>query len=76
MTRRSEIERLLREVREQTRSREDGLDDLLNEKSGRRELKAYIGVDFDAFPLPEELPECPDADAHPGCEHLLLRRSR
>lgn len=26
--------------------------------------------------LPEEIPECPDADAYPGCEHLLLRRSR
>lgn len=26
--------------------------------------------------LPEEIPECPNADAYPGCEHLLLRRSR
>ena len=24
--------------------------------------------------FPGEIPECPDADAHPGCEHLLLRR--
>lgn len=24
--------------------------------------------------LPEEIPECSDADAHPGCKHLLLRR--
>jgi len=24
--------------------------------------------------LPSELPECPDADAYPGCEHLLLRK--
>lgn len=24
--------------------------------------------------LPEEIPECPDADAHPGCEHLLIRK--
>jgi hypothetical protein len=26
--------------------------------------------------LPGEIPECPDADAHPGCEHVLLRCSR
>lgn len=25
--------------------------------------------------LPEEIPECPVADAYPGCEHLLLRQS-
>jgi hypothetical protein len=24
--------------------------------------------------LPSELLECPDADAYPGCEHLLLRK--
>lgn len=27
------------------------------------------------FVLPEEIPQCPDADAHPGREHLLLRHS-
>lgn len=26
--------------------------------------------------LPSDLPECPVADGYPGCEHLLLRRSR
>lgn len=26
--------------------------------------------------LPEEIPECPDADGYPRCEHLLLRQSR
>lgn len=57
MTRRSEIERLLREVREQARGRDDDLDDLLSEEGGRRELKAYVGVDFDAFPLPEDARE-------------------
>jgi hypothetical protein len=24
--------------------------------------------------LPSELPECPDVDAHPGCEHVLLQK--
>jgi hypothetical protein len=24
--------------------------------------------------LPEEIPECPDADTHAGCEHLLIRK--
>jgi hypothetical protein len=57
MTRRSEIERLLREVREQAFGRDDDLDDLLSEEGGQRELKAYAGVDFDAFPLPEDARE-------------------
>lgn len=57
MTRRSEIERLLREVREQARGRDNDLDDLLSEEGGQRELKAYVGVDFDAFPLPEDARE-------------------
>lgn len=57
MTRRSEIERLLREVREQALGREDDLDDLLSEDGGRHELKVYVGVDFDTFPLPEDARE-------------------
>lgn len=24
--------------------------------------------------VPEEIPECPRADAHPGCEQLLIRK--
>lgn len=65
MTRRSEIERLLREVREQARGRDDDLDNLLNEEGGRRELKAYVGVDFDAFPLPEDVRERVKEAIHP-----------
>lgn len=57
MTRRSEIEHLLREVREQALGRDDDLDDLLSEEGARRELKGYVGVDFDAFPLPEDARE-------------------
>lgn len=26
--------------------------------------------------LPEEIPECPAADAYPGCEHLLVKPER
>lgn len=66
MTRRSEIERLLREVREQARDGDDDLDDLLSEEGSRRELKAYVGVDFDAFPLPEDARERVEEAIQPG----------
>lgn len=66
MTRRSEIERLLREVREQARGRDDDLDDLLSEEGGRGELKAYVGVDFDAFLRPEDARERIEQAIQPG----------
>lgn len=66
MTRRSEIERLLREVREQARGQDDDLDDLLSEDGAQRELKAYVGVDFDAFPLPDDARERVQQAIQPG----------
>lgn len=51
MTRKRKIERMLREVREQATG-ESGPDGL-----GPREVKAYAGVDFDAFPLPDDTRE-------------------
>ncbi len=56
VTRRSEIERMLREVREQAAG-ESGPDGLEAEGGGPREVKAYAGVDFDAFPLPDDARE-------------------
>ena len=26
--------------------------------------------------LPEEIPECSEAESYPGCEHLLLKRTQ
>jgi hypothetical protein len=56
VTRRSEIERMLREVREQAAGESDP-DGLAAEERGPRGVKAYAGVDFDAFPLPDDARE-------------------
>ena len=56
VTRRSEIERMLREVREQAAG-ESGPDGLAAEERGPHEVKAYAGVNFDAFPLPDDARE-------------------
>jgi hypothetical protein len=65
VTRRSEIERMLRELREQAAGESDP-DGLAAEERGPPEVKAYVGVDFDAFPLPddarEQVEQAADAD--------------
>jgi len=53
VTRKREIARMLREVREQA-NRESDPDGLEAEERGPREVKAYAGVDFDAFQFPDD----------------------
>jgi hypothetical protein len=65
VTRRSEIERILREVREQATGESDP-DGLAAEERGPREVKAYAGVDFDAFPLPDAAREQAVGADHPA----------
>lgn len=51
---------------------------LLDESLEHEVLERLVDAGHDVLAygvLPEKIPECLDADAHLGCEHLLFRQA-